>query len=149
MRWLVTRVRTGTVEPNRTLSGTPPTTVCQWIIETHIDPLQVICGKPVLKRAARIADGFVSPNTTADEIKVMIDKIHGYRKEYGTDQKPFHMVSVAIDAFDLDGHKRLVDMGVDECCDMPWLYYGGKFKSPVAEKIDAMKRFTDEVIAKL
>jgi alkanesulfonate monooxygenase SsuD/methylene tetrahydromethanopterin reductase-like flavin-dependent oxidoreductase (luciferase family) len=105
--------------------------------------------EPVLKRAARIADGFVSPNTTADNIDEMIKKIHGYRKEYGTDNKPFRMVSVAIDAFDLDGHKRLADMGVDECCDMPWLYYGGKFKSPVEEKIEHMKRFTDEVIAKM
>lgn len=105
--------------------------------------------EPVLKRAARIADGFVSPNTTADNIKTMIDKINGYRKEYGTDTKRFEMVSVAIDAFDLDGHKKLEDMGVDECCDMPWLYYGGKFKSPVEEKIEHMKRFTDEVIAKM
>jgi alkanesulfonate monooxygenase SsuD/methylene tetrahydromethanopterin reductase-like flavin-dependent oxidoreductase (luciferase family) len=105
--------------------------------------------EPVLKRAARLADGFVSPNTTSDKIKEMVDKIHGYRKEYGTDQKPFHMVSVAIDAFDLDGHKRLEDMGIDETCDMPWLYYGGKFNSPLSVKIDAMKRFSDEVIAKM
>ena len=48
-----------------------------------------------------------------------------------------------------DGHKRLADMGVDECCDMPWLYYGAKFKSPIEEKIEHMKRFTDEVIAKM
>jgi hypothetical protein len=102
-----------------------------------------------LKRAARLTDGFVSPNTTTDKIKEMVDKIHGYRKEYGTDKKPFQMVSVAIDAFGLDGHKRLEDIGIDECCDMPWLYYGGKFKSPLEEKIDAMKRFTDEVIAKM
>jgi alkanesulfonate monooxygenase SsuD/methylene tetrahydromethanopterin reductase-like flavin-dependent oxidoreductase (luciferase family) len=104
---------------------------------------------PVLKRAARLADGFVSPNTTADNISKMVNEIHGYRKEYGTDDKPFQMISVAIDAFDLDGHKRLEDMGIDECCDMPWLYYGGRFNSPLDEKIDAMKRFTDEVIAKL
>ena len=32
---------------------------------------------------------------------------------------------------------------------MPWLYYGGKFNSPLSVKIDAMKRFSDEVIAKM
>ncbi len=101
----------------------------------------------VLKRAARIADGFVSPNTKADNIKEMVDKIHAYRKEYGTDDREFKMVSVAIDAFDLDGHKKLQDMGIDECCDMPWLYYGSSFKSPVDEKIEHLKRFTDEVIS--
>ena len=115
-------------------------------------PMPIIIGgtvDAVLRRAARLADGFVSPNTTSDKIEEMVGKIHGYRKEYGTDDKPFQMISVAIDAFDLDGHKKLVDMGIDECCDMPWLYYGGRFNSPIGEKIDAMKRFTDEVIAKL
>ena len=59
------------------------------------------------------------------------------------------MISVAIDAFDLDGHKKLRDIGIDEACDMPWLYYGLKFKSPVEEKIEAMKRFTGEVVEKM
>ena len=35
--------------------------------------------EPVLKRVARIADGFVSPNTTADKIDEMVQKIHRYR----------------------------------------------------------------------
>lgn len=104
---------------------------------------------PALKRAARIADGFVSPNTTADHIGEMVKEIHGYRKEYGTDKKPFQMISVATDIFDLDGHKRLQDMGIDEACVMPWFYYGGKFKSPMDFKIDSMKRFADEVMSKL
>ncbi len=115
-------------------------------------PMPIVIGgtaSPALRRAARLADGFVSPNTTADKIDEMAKEIHGYRKEYGTDHKPFNVISVAIDAFDLDGHKKLADMGIDECCDMPWLYYGHKFSSPLDVKIDAMKRFTDEVIAKM
>jgi len=102
-----------------------------------------------LRRAAREADGFVSPNTTSDKIDEMVQKIHGYRKEYGTEGKPFEMTSVAIDAFDLDGHRRLEAMGIDQACDMPWLYYGGKFNSPLDFKIDAVKRFGDEVISKM
>jgi alkanesulfonate monooxygenase SsuD/methylene tetrahydromethanopterin reductase-like flavin-dependent oxidoreductase (luciferase family) len=102
-----------------------------------------------LRRAAREADGFVSPNTTSDKMEEMVNKIHGYRKEYGTDDKPFQMTSVAIDAFDLDGHKKLEAMGIDQTCDMPWLYYGGKFNSPLDFKIDAVKRFGDEVISKM
>ena len=96
-----------------------------------------------------MADGFVTPNTTTDKIKEMVDKVHTYRKEFGTDSKPFEMISVAIDAFDLDGHKRLEEMGIDEACVMPWLIYGGKFKSPVESKVDALKRFGDEVISKM
>ncbi len=115
-------------------------------------PMPIIIGGTAdlaLKRAARMADGFVSPNTTSDKIEEMVNTIHGYRKEYGTDDKPFEMISVAIDAFDLDGHKRLEAMGIDEACDMPWLYYGGKFTSPLDFKIDAIKRFGDEVISKM
>jgi len=115
-------------------------------------PMPIIIGgtaTPVLKRAARIADGFVSPNTTAEEIGKMVQEIHGYRKEYGTDDKPFEMISVATDIFDLDGHRRLRDMGITEACAMPWMYYGGKFRSPMNEKLDALKRFSDEVISKL
>jgi len=117
-----------------------------------VQPMPVLIGgtaEPVLKRAARIADGFVSPNTTTDNIEEMVKKIHAYRKEYGTDDRPFEMVSVAIDAISLDHHKRLEDMGIDEACVMPWMYYGGKFNSPVGVKADALKRFADEVIAKM
>lgn len=115
-------------------------------------PMPIVIGgsaTPALKRAARIADGFVSPNTTAEKIGEMVNEIHQYRKDYGTDKKKFEMISVAIDSFDLDGHRRLEDMGIDEACNMPWLYYGGKFSSPLSVKVDAMKRFTDEVIAKM
>ncbi len=115
-------------------------------------PMPIVIGgsaEVVLKRAARIADGFASPNTTADNIGEMIRKINEYRKEYGTDNKPFEMISVATDIFDLDGHKRLQDMGVTEACVMPWFYYGGKFKSDMDFKIDSMKRFQDDVMSKL
>jgi alkanesulfonate monooxygenase SsuD/methylene tetrahydromethanopterin reductase-like flavin-dependent oxidoreductase (luciferase family) len=115
-------------------------------------PMPIIIGgtaEAVLKRAARVADGFVSPNTTSDKIEEMVQKIHRYRKEYGTDGKPFQMISVAIDAFDLDAHKRLEDMGIDEACVMPWLFYGAKFNSPMGLKVDAIKRFGDDVISKM
>ncbi len=115
-------------------------------------PMPIMIGgtaEPVLQRAARIADGFISPNVKAAQIEEMVNKIHGYRKEYGTDNQPFEMVSVATDIFDLDGHKRLRDMGITEACVMPWMYYGGKFKSPIDFKADAVKRFCDEVIDKL
>jgi alkanesulfonate monooxygenase SsuD/methylene tetrahydromethanopterin reductase-like flavin-dependent oxidoreductase (luciferase family) len=115
-------------------------------------PMPIVIGGTadvVLKRAARIADGFASPNTKAEHIGEMVAKIHQYRKEYGTDNKPFEMISVATDVFDLDGHKRLRDMGVTEACVMPWFNYGGKFKSDIQFKKDCMKRFQDDVMSKM
>lgn len=115
-------------------------------------PMPIVIGGTadvVLKRAARVADGFASPNTKAADIGEMVKKINQYRKEYGTDSKPFQMISVATDVWDLDGHKRLRDMGITEACVMPWFYYGGKFKSDLQFKIDTMKRFKDDVIDKM
>ncbi len=103
----------------------------------------------VLKRAARLADGFVSPNVTTDAVGTMIAEINGYRREYGRENEPFEFISTAIDAYDLDGHKRLQDLGVTEACVMPWMFYGGKFKSDMDVKVDSMKRFMDEVATKL
>jgi alkanesulfonate monooxygenase SsuD/methylene tetrahydromethanopterin reductase-like flavin-dependent oxidoreductase (luciferase family) len=114
-------------------------------------PMPIIIGgtaTAALKRAARIADGFVSPNTTAEKVGEMVREINGYRKEFGTDDRPFHMISVAVDTFYYDGHRRLEDMGVHEACVMPWMYHGGQFDSPLQFKIDSLKRFTDEVVSK-
>ena len=41
------------------------------------------------------------------------------------------------------------DMGVTVVSTMPWIYYGVKLHSPVEKKIDGIKRFADDVIAKL
>jgi hypothetical protein len=115
-------------------------------------PVPILIGgtvDSVLKRAARIADGFASPNTTAEKIGEMIRTVNCYRKELGTDTKPFEMTSVAIDTFDLDGHRKLAEMGVNEACVSPWFFYGGNFQSPLKVKIDAVKRFIDQVVSKM
>jgi alkanesulfonate monooxygenase SsuD/methylene tetrahydromethanopterin reductase-like flavin-dependent oxidoreductase (luciferase family) len=103
----------------------------------------------VLKRAARIGDGFVSPNTTAQAVGDYAKKIHQYRAQYGTQDKPFEIISVAIDTHDLEGHRRLQELGVTEACVMPWFFYGQGFDSALEFKIDAVKRFADTVIAKM
>jgi alkanesulfonate monooxygenase SsuD/methylene tetrahydromethanopterin reductase-like flavin-dependent oxidoreductase (luciferase family) len=115
-------------------------------------PMPILIGgtaSAALKRAAKLCDGFVSPNVKSPEIEKLIKEINGYRKEFGTDNKPFEMISVATDIYDLDGHKRLRDMGVTEACVMPWMYMGGKFSSPLQFKIDALNRFNDEVMSKM
>jgi len=115
-------------------------------------PVPILIGgtvDAVLKRAARIADGFASPNATANEIGEMIRTVNRYRKEFGTDTKPFEMFAVATDTTDLDGHRRLADMGVHEACVYPWYFYGGDSASPLQFKVDAVKRFTDDVVSKM
>ena len=86
---------------------------------------------------------------TAAKIGEFIEEINGYREKYGTDNKPFEMISVAIDTWDLDAHRRLEEMGVTEACVVPWFFYGGNFDSPLEFEQDSIKRFTDEVVSKM
>ena len=76
-------------------------------------------------------------------------KIHQYRAEYGTQDRLFEIISVAIDTHDLEGHRRLQELGVTEACVMPWFFYGQGFDSELEFKADAVKRFADTVIAKM
>jgi hypothetical protein len=47
----------------------------------------------------------------------------------------------------VDDVKRLRDLGVTHAPVIPWLVHG--FNPPLDQKLDAVKRFGDEVIAKI
>jgi probable F420-dependent oxidoreductase len=100
--------------------------------------------EPSLKRAARLGDGWISVNTTTDEIGSAIAKLRDYR---GT-LDGFVVSVLATDTFDPDGYRRLEDMGVTHAQVVPWYFFGGD-----PEDLDVRKaslfRFADEVMAKV
>jgi alkanesulfonate monooxygenase SsuD/methylene tetrahydromethanopterin reductase-like flavin-dependent oxidoreductase (luciferase family) len=99
-----------------------------------------------LRRAARIGDGWLSDLQSSDEIAVCIDKLSGYRREYGRDQLPFSVMASPNDAWEPEGYKKLEALGVSHILTMPWQIYHGDGASP-AEKEQSILRFSDEVIA--
>ncbi len=101
---------------------------------------------PVLKRAARVADGWLSVNAPEDKLVGHITDIKNYLNEYGRDPNDFEIIVMATDIADLDGYKRMQDMGVTEAVVMPQFFYPGN-PSDLDNKLDATKRFSDEVIA--
>jgi probable F420-dependent oxidoreductase len=103
--------------------------------------------EPALRRAARLGDGWISVNTTTPEIEQAITDLERYRKEYGREGEPFDVCVLAIDAFDVDGYRRLADLGVTDIQAVPWYFYGGDPES-VDTRRDAMFRFAEEVIAR-
>ena len=52
------------------------------------------------------------------------------------------------EAFDLDGYRRLEEIGVTGVMTMPWLLYGGD-PSLLEDKKDGLKRFAAEIIGKM
>ncbi|MEQ9462981.1 MAG: LLM class F420-dependent oxidoreductase [Haliea sp.] len=103
---------------------------------------------PAMRRAARLADGWVTDLQPSSEIIDSIARIRQWRRDCGRDQEPFEVMATPNDAWDADGYRRLEDAGVTHILTMPWAFYHGE-TDDVNLKIDGIKRYADEVIAPL
>jgi probable F420-dependent oxidoreductase len=103
--------------------------------------------EPGLRRAARLADGWISVQNTEAEITAAIDGLTGYRTEYGRERDPFEINVLCSDVFDLDGYRRLADLGVTELQAVPWYFSGGD-PDDLTVQLDSLGRFADEIIAR-
>jgi len=103
--------------------------------------------EPALRRAAR-QDGWLSDLQTTDDIAECIAKVRAYRQEFGRADEPLEVMASASDAADLDGYRRLEDLGVTHILTMPWIFYSG-ITEEVQPKVDGLKRFADEIIARM
>ena len=99
-----------------------------------------------LRRAAR-NDGWLSDLQTMEEIIACIDKVRGYRRDLGKDER-FDVMASANDASGIDDYRRLGEGGVNHILTMPWAFYHG-LTDDLAKKVDGTKRFAGEVIAKM
>jgi len=114
-------------------------------------PLPILIGghsDAAFKRAARF-DGFMFAGGGPDELAAPISAIQTARAEAGTGDRPFRIFATAMGDFSPDLIKRMEDLGVT---DMPValrnLYAVEEDSQPLSDKIDAMKRFADTVIAR-
>jgi alkanesulfonate monooxygenase SsuD/methylene tetrahydromethanopterin reductase-like flavin-dependent oxidoreductase (luciferase family) len=113
------------------------------------EPVPVLVGglsEAALRRAAR-NDGWISDLHTIEELREIRAALDRYRKEYGRDHLPFTVFGSARDAWDMDGYRRLADAGVTHLITMPWYFYAGA-DADLASKVDGIRRFADDVIAK-
>jgi probable F420-dependent oxidoreductase len=113
-------------------------------------PVPVYVGghsEPALRRAARLGDGWISVNTTSEEIVKAVARLAELRAEYGRADAPFEIKVMPVDVTDLDGYRRLEEAGVTECQASPWWAYGAA-PGDHAARLDAVRRFADEVIAR-
>lgn len=116
------------------------------------EPVPMLIGghsKPALKRAALRGDGFIHAGGTADDLKVLVDEIDGYRKEYGRDHLPFEVQSMGAEAFSLDGIKKLEEIGVGEAIiGFRNPYDGSPDTQTLEEKIGQINWFAENIIHK-
>jgi probable F420-dependent oxidoreductase len=114
------------------------------------EPVPIYVGglsEPGLKRAARLADGWISVANTSAEVAEVIPRLAELRAEYGRDDQPFEIKALCTDVFDADGFGRMAEMGVTEAMVCPWYFRPGDVDS-LEHQVDAVHWFGDEMVGR-
>jgi len=101
-----------------------------------------------LRRAATLCDGWASEIQTTKEVEAISTRLKSFRDDSQRAGEPFGMCVAVKDAHDLDGYRRMADLGVTELITVPWRFYGAAEDS-CQEKCDGIRRFADDVISVL
>ena len=104
-------------------------------------------GDAALRRAARIGDGWMHAGGDPALLGEMLGRLQALRREYGTEDREFEVHAASLEAFSLDGVRRLEDQGVtDAIVGFRWPYDVGPDTEPLSAKLDALRGFADAVI---
>ncbi len=101
-----------------------------------------------LRRAARVGDGWSSAMMKLDDLRDTIARLRELLAEAGRADVPFEYQAVCIDRFGLDGYREQEAAGVTDIITMPWVFDGVGFDAPIEPKLEAIRKFGDEIIAK-
>ena len=101
-----------------------------------------------LKRAARLGDGWMHAGGDAATLDRHLTRLAELRRDYGRDRQPFEIHVIAMEAYSLDGVRRLEDKGVSDVI----VGFRNAYEAdtmPLQQKIDALRGYADRIIAKL
>lgn len=102
--------------------------------------------KPAYRRAAQHGDGVNFVSLSEEELVERLSIVNGLRKEYGRENEPF-IVQAGMPAFSIDDMKRLEEKGVT-CLTVGYRNPYEPDTMALQDKVDWVRRFGDEVIAK-
>ena len=103
-----------------------------------------------LKRAVRRGDGWMHGGGPGEELDALLVKLAAIRKAEGKENDPFEIHVISMDAYTVDGCKRLEDKGItDVIVGFRLPYIIGNDTEPLETKIANMSRFGESVIAKV
>lgn len=106
-----------------------------------------------VRRAAELCDGWIPAGMPDEQLIAIIERLGELRRAAGRDHLPFQIHATTADSFTVDGVRRLEERGVT--------HTGGGFSGgfnpyqlgpdtePLQDKIDALHRHGEEVIAKV
>jgi probable F420-dependent oxidoreductase len=106
-------------------------------------------GEAALRRAAVSGDGWLHGGGDLAELPRLLARLADLRREAGTANRPFEVHAISLDAYAADGIRRLEDQGVtDVIVGFRWPYQVGPDTEPLGSKLDKLRKYSDDVIAK-
>lgn len=122
------------------------------ITPTPTKPIPIMVGghaPAALRRAAR-SDGWLHGGGDPADLPGLLDQLARLREEEGTADRDFEIHVISLDAFSPDGLRRLEEQGVtDVIVGFRWPYAVGPDMEQLQTKIDNLRRFADDVMAKV
>jgi probable F420-dependent oxidoreductase len=100
-----------------------------------------------LRRAARLCDGWMHGGGK-DDLDTLLSSLARHRKQEGTANRPFEIHVISMDAYSVDGVRRLEDKGVTDCV----VGFRNSYEpdtTTLQQKLDALRGYADRVIAKM
>ena len=119
------------------------------------EPIPVLIGghsDAALRRAARLGDGWMHGGGDPGDLPRLLARLGEFRSEWGERQSPggFEIHVISMDAYSVDGVRRLEELGVtDVIIGFRWPYATGPDTEPLGQKIDHLRKYADDVIAKM
>ena len=116
------------------------------------EPMPILIGghgDAALRRAAQAGDGWLHGGGDPADLPGLMARLAELRSAEGTADRPFEVHVISMDAYTVDGVRRLEEQGVtDAIVGYRWPYQVGPDTEPLADKLAKLRRFADDVIAK-
>ena len=115
------------------------------------EPLPILIGghgDAALRRAAAVGDGWLHGGGDPAGLPGLLARLAGLRREAGTADRPFEVHVISMDAYSVDGVRRLEEQGVtDVIVGFRWPYQAGPDTEPLTDKLGKLRKYADDVIA--
>ena len=105
---------------------------------------------PQPSASAARSDGWLHGGGDPADLPGLLEQLQRLRQEEGTADRPFEVHVISADAYSVDGVRRLEEQGVtDVIVGFRWPYVVGADSEPLQAKVDHLRTYADEVIAKV
>jgi len=119
---------------------------------TPTKPVPILIGghhEAALRRAALVGDGWLHGGGDPEDLPGLLDRLTELRRQYGTLERDFEIEVISLDAYSVDGIQKLEELGVTGVIvGFRYPYDVGPDTETLQTKVDNLRRFSDDVIAK-